>query len=126
MFKSLGNIANLVKQAQEMKSRMGELETKLAQVRVKGSAGGGMVEVEVNGQQKVMAVHLDEKLLKSDDREMLEDLLVAACNDALNRAKQAAAEQMSELTGGFDIPGMDEMIQQLDPTSPSGGSTPAS
>ena len=126
MFKSLGNIANLVKQAQEMKSRMGELETKLAQVRVKGTAGGGMVDVEVNGQQKVMAVHVDEKLLKSDDREMLEDLLVAACNDALNRAKQAAAEQMSELTGGFDIPGMDEMIQQLDPTSPSGGSTSAS
>jgi len=115
MFKSLGNLANIVKQAQEMKSRMGELESKLAQLRVKGSAGGGMVDVEVNGQQKVLSVRIDEQIMSSDDREMLEDLLVAACNDALDQAKQAAAEQMGELTGGMDLPGMDDMLKQMNP-----------
>ena len=116
MFKSLGNIANMVKQAQEMKSRMGEMEAKLVEVRVKGAAGGGMVGVEANGQQKILAVRIDEKLLNVDDREMLEDLVAAATNDALNLAKQAAAEQMAEITGGMDLPGMEQMMQQLNPT----------
>lgn len=117
MFKSLGNIANMMKQAQEMKSRMAELEANLAQVRVKGSAGGGMVNVEANGQQKILFVRIDEKLLTTDDREMLEDLIAAATNDALNLAKQAAAEQMSEITGGLNLPGMEEMMQQLNPNN---------
>ncbi len=116
MFKSLGNIANMVKQAQEMKSRMGEMEAKLVEVRVKGAAGGGMVGVEANGQQKILAVRIDEKLLNVDDREMLEDLVAAATNDALNLAKQAAAEQMAEITGGMDLPGMEQMMEQLNPT----------
>jgi DNA-binding YbaB/EbfC family protein len=117
VFKSLGNIANMMKQAQEMKSRMAELEANLAQVRVKGSAGGGMVNVEANGQQKILFVRIDEKLLTTDDREMLEDLIAAATNDALNLAKQAAAEQMSEITGGLNLPGMEEMMQQLNPNN---------
>jgi DNA-binding YbaB/EbfC family protein len=116
VFKSLGNIANMVKQAQEMKSRMGEMEAKLVEVRVKGAAGGGMVGVEANGQQKILAVRIDEKLLNVDDREMLEDLVAAATNDALNLAKQAAAEQMAEITGGMDLPGMEQMMEQLNPT----------
>ena len=117
MFKSLGNIANLMKQAQEMKSRMGEMEAKFAEIRVKGSAGGGMVDVEANGQQKILAVRIDEKLLNTDDREMLEDLVAAATNDALNLAKQAAAEQMAEITGGMNLPGMEDMMQQMNPTT---------
>ncbi|MBD3676739.1 MAG: YbaB/EbfC family nucleoid-associated protein [Planctomycetaceae bacterium] len=115
MFKSLGNIANLMKQAQEMKSRMGELEGKLAEIRVKGSAGGSMVEVEANGQQKVFSVRIDDSLL--DDREMLEDLVTAATNDALQKAKQAAAEQMSEITGGMDMPGMEEIMKNFNPNT---------
>lgn len=115
MFKSLGNIASLLKQAQQMKSRMSELQEKLAQIRVEGASGGGLVQVEVNGQQKVTAVRVDEKLLNTDDREMLEDLLVAACNQALDKAKEAAATQMSELTGGMDMPALDEIMGQLDP-----------
>lgn len=115
MFKSLGNIASLLKQAQQMKSRMSELQDKLAQLRVEGAAGGGLVHVEVNGQQKVTSVRVDEKLLNADDREMLEDLLVAACNQALDKAKEAAASQMSELTGGMDMPQLDEVLGQLNP-----------
>lgn len=121
MFKSLGNIASLLKQAQQMKSRMSELQQKLAQIRVEGAAGGGLVEVEVNGQQKVTAVRVDAKLLNSDDKEMLEDLVVTACNQALDRAKEAAATQMSELTGGMDMPQLDEVLGQLnlDETEPN-------
>jgi nucleoid-associated protein EbfC len=118
MFKSLGNIATLLKQAQLMKSKMSELQDKLARVRVEGAAGGGMVTVEVNGQQKVTGIKVDEKLLNADDREMLEDLLVAACNQALDKAKEAAAQEMSELTGGMGLPGMDEMLKQLQPDNP--------
>ena len=121
MFKSLGNIASLMKQAQLMKSKMGELQDKLARVRVEGSAGGGMITVEVNGQQKVTGIKLDEALLNSDELTMLEDLLVAACNQALDKAKEAAAQEMSELTGGMGLPGMDEMLKQFQPdTTPPG------
>lgn len=116
MFKSFGNIANIMKQAQEMKSRMGEMESKLAEIRTTGTAGGGLVVVDANGQQKILTVRIDEKLLNSDDREMLEDLIAAATNEALQLAKEAAAEQMAELTGGMNLPGMEEMIQQLSPT----------
>jgi DNA-binding YbaB/EbfC family protein len=115
VFKSLGNIASLLKQAQQMKSRMSELQEKLAQIRVEGTSGGGLVQVEVNGQQKVTAVRVDEKLLNADDREMLEDLLVAACNQALDKAKEEAATQMSELTGGMDMPQLDDVLGQLNP-----------
>lgn len=121
MFKSLGNIASLLKQAQLMKSKMSELQEKLARVRVEGAAGGGMVTVEVNGQQKVTGIKVDEKLLNADDREMLEDLLVAACNQALDKAKEAAAQEMAELTGGMGLPGMDEMMKQLQPDDPPPG-----
>jgi nucleoid-associated protein EbfC len=114
MFKSLGNIASLLKQAQAMKSKMGELQDKLARVRVEGSAGGGMVTVEVNGQQKVTGIRIDEQLLGTqDDREMLEDLLVAACNQALDKAKEAAAQEMAELTGGIGLPGMEDVLKEL-------------
>lgn len=122
MFKSLGNIASLLKQAQLMKSKMSELQDKLAQVRVEGLAGGGMVTVEVNGQQKVTGIKLDETLLNADDREMLEDLLVAACNQALDKAKEAAAQEMAELTGGMGLPGMDEMLKQMQSDEPPPGS----
>ena len=115
MFKSLGNIASLLKQAQQMKSRMSELQEKLAQIRVEGVSGGGMIQVEVNGQQKVTAVRVDKSLLKSDELEMLEDLLVAACNQALDKAKEEAAKQMSELTGGMDMPQLDEILGGLTP-----------
>jgi len=119
MFKSFGNIASLLKQAHQMKSKMGELREKLARVRVEGVAGGGMVTVEANGEQKVMSVRVDEKLLNADDREMLEDLLVAAVNNALDKAKEAAAAEMTELTGGMDMPGLDEMMKQLSPDGPT-------
>ncbi len=113
MFKGLGNIAALMKQAQEMQGRMSEMQESLAQLRVDGSAGGGMITVEANGQQKILAVHIEESLLESHDQEMLEDLLVAATNQALEKARETAAQEMSALTGEINIPGLNEALSKI-------------
>lgn len=113
MFKGLGDIASLMKQASEMKGRMSEMQDKLAQLRIKGSAGGGMVSIEVNGKHDVLGCVIDESLLSAGDREMLEDLIVSAMNDAMNRSRQAAADSMQDLTGGMNIPGLENAMSQL-------------
>jgi DNA-binding YbaB/EbfC family protein len=115
MFKRIGNIFSLMKQAQEMQGRMGEIQEKLKHVRVEGTAGGGMVTVEANGQQKVLHVRIEDSLLQDGDKEMLEDLLVGAVNSALEKAREAAAEEMAKLTGDLDLPGLNEAIQKLKP-----------
>ena len=113
MLKGLGNLASLMKQAQEMQGQMEQLQVNLGRLKVEGSAGGGMVTVQVNGQQKVLSVTLDESLIESNDREMLEELLVAATNQALDKAKQSASEEMSKLAGGIDLPGLGEALSKL-------------
>ena len=113
MFKGLGNLASLLKQAQQMQGRMDEMQENLGRVKVEGSAGGGMVRVEISGQQKIMAVHIEESLLESGDREMLEDLLVAAMNQALEKAKEAAAQEMSKIAGNIELPGLEEALSKL-------------
>ena len=118
MFKGLGNIANIMKQAQEMGGKMQQLSAELKTKRVHGKAGAGMVEVEANGLGEVLAVRIDQSLYDKQDREFLEDLLPAAINDAQQKAKQLHAEQMQGLTGGFNIPGLSEALEQM------GGSTP--
>ena len=113
MFKGLGNIASLMKQAQEMQGRMTEIQESLGRLRVEGSAGGGMITVEANGQQKILAVRIEQSLLESDDREMLEDLVVAATNQALEKARETAAQEMSKLTGEINIPGLNEVLSKI-------------
>jgi len=113
MFKGIGNIASMLKQAREMQGRMQEMQESLAKQRVEGTAGGGMVTVEVNGQQKVLGIRIEESLLESQDREMLEDLLVAATNQALDKARDAAAEEMSRITGNLDLPDLGEALSKL-------------
>ena len=109
----VSHIASLMKQAQEMQGRMAEMQEDLARLRVEGSAGGGMVTVEANGQQKILAVRVEQSLLESDDREMLEDLLVAATNQALEKAREAAGQEMSKLTGEINIPGLNEALSKI-------------
>ncbi len=121
MFKALGNFASMLKQASAMKGKMAEMQEKLAGVRVEGSAGGGLITVEASGHQKITAIRVDPSLLKEDDREMLEDLLAAAVNQALDKAKAAAAREMAELTGGMNLPGFDDMLKELNPGDGSGG-----
>ena len=113
MLKGLGNLASIWKQAQQFQGRMGEMQEKLGQLRVEGQAGGGMVTVEASGHQKILNIRVEESLFESGDREMLEDLVVAAVNQALEKAKDTAAEEMSKMTGEMNIPGLDEALSKF-------------
>ncbi len=110
MFKGLGNMASMLRQAQQMGGKMEEMTAQLKSRRVTGAAGGGMVEVEANGLGEVLQVRIEPALT---DREMIEDLLPAAVNQAAAKAKALHMEMMRELTGGMDLPGLDDMISQL-------------
>jgi len=113
MLKGLGNLATLMKQAQEMQGRMSEMQEKLADIKVEGNAGGGMVSVTATGQQKITSIQVDPALLQAEEKEMLEDLLVAATNQALDKAKQAAASEMGQLTGDMNIPGLNDALAKF-------------
>lgn len=113
MFKGLGNMASMMKQAQEMQGKMKEIQEGLGSLKVEGSSGGGMVVVEASGHQKVLSIKIEKELINSDDSEMLGDLIIAATNQALDKAKELAAEEMSKLTGGMNLPGLDDAMSQL-------------
>jgi nucleoid-associated protein EbfC len=131
MFNSLGNLASLLRnapemlrQAQQMQGKMAELQEKLSRLRVEAQAGGGMVSVTANGQQKLVAVKIDPSLCTADDRELLEDLLKSAVNQALEKAKEAASEEVSRLMGDVgSMPGLSDMLAKvgLGPGGPFGG-----
>lgn len=113
MLKGLGNLAGLMKQAQEIGGRMQGMSDELRSRRATGSAGGGMVEVEANGLGELLACRIDPSLIERRDREMIEDLVLAAVNQALTKAKELHAEQMRSLTGGLQLPGLDEALAKL-------------
>ena len=96
-------IGDLMKQAQEMQSKLSEAQAQMAAVEVKGESGAGMVKVTMNCRHEVKRVEIDPTLM-SEDKEILEDLLAAACNDAARRVEQTQAEKMAELTGGLNLP----------------------
>jgi DNA-binding YbaB/EbfC family protein len=97
---------NIMKQAQAMQAKMAELQNGLEQERVIGTAGGGMVTVTANGKQDVVAIKIDPQVVNPADVEMLEDLVLAAVNQAREKAQALAQERMQKLTGGFTIPGL--------------------
>ncbi len=98
------NLGNLMKQAQEMQAKMGEMQERLAELTVTGAAGGGMVAVTLNGKSEMKGIRIDPSLLNGDEGEILEDLIVAAHADAKHKAEQRMAEEMKELTGGLNLP----------------------
>jgi DNA-binding YbaB/EbfC family protein len=106
MAKGIGGMGNLLKQAQEMQSRMAKIQEELAQKTVDGSAGGGMVRVTVNGQLGLTAIKIDPTVINSEEKEMLEDLIMAAINDGMRKARDMASAEMSKITGGLKIPGL--------------------
>jgi DNA-binding YbaB/EbfC family protein len=106
MAKGIGGMGNLLKQAQEMQSRMAKIQEELAQKTVDGSAGGGMVRVTVNGQLGLTAIKIDPTVINSEEKEMLEDLIMAAINDGMRKARDMASSEMSKITGGLKIPGL--------------------
>ena len=101
-----GNMANMMKQAQAMQERLGKIQEEAETKTVEASAGGGMVTIMANGGMKITKITIDPEVLKSEDPEMLQDLLVAATNEALRKAKELMAEEVKGLTGGMGIPGM--------------------
>ena len=98
-----GQLAGLMKQAQQMQENMKKMRDQLASVEVEGQAGAGMVKVIMNGQYGVRRVAIDDSLLK-DDKEMLEDLIAAAMNDAVRRVESTRQEKMSGMTAGLPLP----------------------
>ena len=106
MAKGIGGMGNLLKQAQEMQSRMAKIQEELAQKSVDGSAGGGMVRVTVNGQLALTAIKIDPTVINAEEKEMLEDLIMAALNDGMRKARDMASSEMSKITGGLKIPGL--------------------
>ncbi len=100
-----GNMNNLMKQAQRMQRQMEESQKELEEKEFTGKAGGGVVEVTVTGKKEITKVKLDKEAVDPDDTEMLEDLIMAAANEALRLAEEASAEAMSKMTGGMGLGG---------------------
>jgi len=122
VFKGLGNLANLgsmLKQAQQMGSRLQQITEELKTRRAEGSAGGGLVTIEVNGVGEVLRCRIDPSLVTAGDRELIEDLVPAAINQALGKSKELHAQAMKSMAAGLDVPGLDAMLAQM-----SGGETP--
>lgn len=95
------DLGALMRQAQEMQAKMAEMQQKLEATEVEGASGGGLVKVRLNGKHALMAVAIDESLMKPEEREIVEDLLKAAHEDARRRLEQLMQEQMQQLTGGL-------------------------
>lgn len=98
-----GGLGNLMKQAQKMQAEMQETQEKLAQEEVTGESGGGLVKITINGKHETRRVEIDDSLM-GNDKEMLEDLIAAAMNDANQRVTQKMQESMSGLTAGLNLP----------------------
>ena len=98
------NLGQMMKQAQQMQARMAELQAELANTEITGSSAGGMIEVTLTGKAEARKVKIDPSLAGADDVEVLEDLIVAAINDAKTKVDARMAEKMSELAGGLQLP----------------------
>jgi hypothetical protein len=103
MTKGLGNI---LKQAQEIHSKISQLQEEMAGKKVEASSGGGMVNVVMNGKQEVLSIRIDPEVVNREDVEMLQDLIVAAVNEAIRKSQEMMAEEMKNVTGGLSIPGL--------------------
>ena len=97
------NLQNMMKQAQQMQER---LQKQMAEMRIEATAGGGMVTVVVNGAKQLQSIRIDPEVVSKDDVEMLQDLILAAVNDAHRKADEAMAEKMGGMMGGLKIPGL--------------------
>ncbi len=100
------NLGGLMKQAQKLQTKMAEMQEELGRRTVSAQAGGGMVEATVNGRQELVSLRIDPEVANPDDLDMLQDLILAAINEALNRSREMVAQEMSKLTGGLQIPGL--------------------
>lgn len=98
------NMGNLLKQAQLLQNKMAKLQEDLEEKKVEASSGGGMVTVVVNGRQELLSINIEPEVINPDDQEMLQDLILAAINDGMAKAKNMVNEEMGKLTGGLNLP----------------------
>lgn len=98
------NLGQMMKQAQDMQSRMAEMQQRLQETEVVGQSGGGMIQVTINGKHEVRAVKIDPSLVDPEDVEVLEDLIAAAVNDARGKVETYTQDEMEKLTGGMNLP----------------------
>ena len=101
-----GNMNNLMKQAQRMQKQMEQTQAELEEKEYESSAGGGVVKVKINGQKEITSITIDQEVVDPDDVEMLQDLVVAAVNEAMRKAEAEANANMSKLTGGLNLGGL--------------------
>jgi nucleoid-associated protein EbfC len=99
-------MGNMMKQAQKLQAKMLKMQEELGERTVETSAGGGMISVVANGRQQLVSITIDKEVVDPEDVEMLQDLILAAVNDALSKAQEMVAGEMGKLTGGFNLPGM--------------------
>jgi nucleoid-associated protein EbfC len=98
------NMMSMMKQAQELQAKMAEFQAELENMQVEGVSGGGLVKAVLNGKGAMVRMSIDESLMKPGEAEIVEDLIVAAHNDAKQKVEQAMAEKMQSLTGGLPLP----------------------
>ena len=99
-------MGNMMKQAQKLQNKMMKLQEELSSRTIEASSGGGMVKVVENGKQQVVSIDIEKEVVDPEDVEMLQDLVLAAVNDALAKSQEMASSEMSKLTGGMNIPGL--------------------
>lgn len=100
------NMTKMMKQVQKMQQEMARIQEELGSKTVEASAGGGMVSAVANGHQEIVSVRIDPQAVDPNDVEMLQDMVVAAVNEALRKARELAAQEMAKVTGGLNIPGL--------------------
>jgi len=106
IMKGMPNMGQIMKQAQQFQARMAKLQEELGDRTVEASAGGGMVTVVANGRQEIVSIAIDPEVIDPEDREMLQDLVMAAVNDGLAKAKEMVNEEMGKLTKGMNLPNL--------------------
>ncbi len=99
-------MGNMMKQAQKLQSQMLKMQEGLAAKTVEAASGGGMVKAVANGRQQILSIQIEKEVIDPEDVDMLQDLIIAAVNDALNKSQEMVSAEMSKLTGGMNIPGL--------------------
>lgn len=104
------DISSIMQQARDMHEKMNKVQNELAKKTVSGSSGGGMVQVQATGKGELISIAIEDVLVNTDEKEMLQDLVTAAVNDALRKSQELAKQEMASLTGGVQIPGLTNMF----------------
>jgi len=100
----MNNFSDMMKKAQEMQKKMQEIQDSLSNLEVEGTSGGGIVKIIMNCKNEVKKIDIDPSIIKNDEKEVMEDLIIAALNDAKSKAEEKSQDKMKELTGGLGLP----------------------